>query len=106
MWTTSFRFEKRPAMSKKPTSATMGSDLERLRGMRDEDIDTSDIPEITPEQFARAVVRVGLMPVESKKQVTLRLDSDVLSWFKAQGPGYQTRINELLREYMKAHKPK
>jgi uncharacterized protein (DUF4415 family) len=81
----------------------LGSDLERLREMRDEDIDTSDIPEISPELFARSIVRKGLKPVEGKKQVTLRLDADVLAWFKAQGPGYQTRINELLREFMKAN---
>lgn len=59
---------------------------------------------VTPEMFARAVVRKGLKPVEPKKQVTLRLDADVLDWFKAQGRGYQTRINALLREYMKAHR--
>ena len=53
--------------------------------------------------IARAVVRRGLKPIESKKQVTLRLDADVLAWFKAQRPGYQTRINELLREFMKAN---
>ena len=53
--------------------------------------------------FARAVARVGLKPIEPKKQVTLRVNADVLAWFKAQGSGYQTRINALLREYMKAH---
>jgi len=63
----------------------------------------SDCPEVTPEMIARAVVRRGLKPIESKKQVTLRLDADVLAWFKAQRPGYQTRINELLREFMKAN---
>lgn len=78
--------------------------MDRLRNMRDEDIDLSDIPKISPEMFTRAVVRKGLKPVEPKKQVTLYLDADVLSWFKAQGRGYQTRINELLREYMKAHR--
>lgn len=72
--------------------------------MKDKDIDLSDCPEVTPEMFARAVARVGLKPIEPKKQVTLRLDADVLAWFKAQGPGYQTRINELLREFMKANK--
>lgn len=71
--------------------------------MRDKDIDTSDIPEVTPEQFANAIVRKGLKPVTRKKQVTLRIDEDVLEWFKQQGSGYQTHINELLREYMKAH---
>jgi len=91
-------------MSKKPTSDTLGNDLERLRRMRDEDIDVSDIPEISPEQFAHSVVARGLKPVERKQQVTLRLDADVLEWFRAQGKGYQSRINALLRAYMKAHR--
>jgi len=71
--------------------------------MIDEDIDLSDSPEITPEMFARAVVRQGFKPLPRKSQVSLRLDSDVLAWFKAQGRGYQTRINTLLRAYMEAH---
>ena len=48
-------------------------------------------------------VRRGLEPLPRKQQVTLRIDADVLEWFKARGPGYQTRINELLRAYKKAH---
>lgn len=88
----------------KEKQGTSKSDLGHLRNMRDEDIDVSDIPEISPEQFARSVVREGLKPNERKQQVTLRLDTDVLEWFRAQGKGYQTRINELLREYMKAHR--
>jgi uncharacterized protein (DUF4415 family) len=86
-------------------SSSKGSetDWERLDKMRDEDIDVSDVPEPTPEQFARAVARRGLKPLPRKQQVTLRIDADVLEWFKARGPGYQTRINELLRAYKKAH---
>ena len=72
--------------------------------MKDEDIDLSDSPEITPEMFARAVVRKGLKPVQRKEQLTLRIDSDVLEWFRRQGQGYQTKINALLRAYMEAHK--
>jgi uncharacterized protein (DUF4415 family) len=41
--------------------------------------------------------------VPPKQPVTLRLDADVLTWFKSQGQGYQTRINKLLRSYMEAH---
>lgn len=78
--------------------------MDRLRRMRDEDIDLSDIPETTPEMFARTVIRKGLKPVERKKQVTLRLDADVLDWFRAQGRGYQTQINALLRAYVEAHR--
>jgi uncharacterized protein (DUF4415 family) len=54
--------------------------------------------------FARAIVRNGLKPVLRKQQVTLRLDADVLEWFKSQGRGYQTRINTLLRAYVDAHR--
>ncbi len=54
--------------------------------------------------FARAVVREGLKQKPPKTQVTLRVDQDVLEWFKGQGEGYQTRINALLRAYMDAHK--
>ena len=63
----------------------------------------SDCPEITPEMFANSVVRSGLKPVTRKVQVTLRVDSDVLDWFKGRGQGYQTQINALLRAYMEAH---
>jgi len=71
--------------------------------MKEEDIDLSDIPEITPEMFARGIMRRGLKP-RTKRQLTLRLDSDVIDWFKEQGNGYQTRMNTLLRAYMNEHK--
>ncbi|MCW7551767.1 BrnA antitoxin family protein [Endozoicomonas gorgoniicola] len=79
---------------KKPSA----TDWKQLAAMEDEDIDTSDIPELDDEFFNQAELRV---PV--KKPVTIRLDSDVLEWFKEQGQGYQTRINHLLRKYMEAH---
>ncbi|RPH96326.1 MAG: hypothetical protein EHM68_11425 [Lysobacterales bacterium] len=91
-------------MSKKPTSTVSETDWKRLDTLRDEDIDLSDIPEVTPEMFARAVVRRGLKPIPRKQQVTLRLDADVLDWFRAQGRGYQTQINALLRAYVEAHR--
>ena len=90
-------------MKKRTTSSKSGTNWTRLDAMRDKDIDLSDNPELTPEMFAKAVVRHGLKPVPNKSQLTLRLDSDVLAWFKAQGRGYQTRINALLRAYMHAH---
>ena len=73
------------------------TDWERLAKMEDEDIDTSEIPELDDTFFQNAELRV---PV--KKPVTLRLDADVLEWFKAGGKGYQTRINQLLRKYMES----
>jgi uncharacterized protein (DUF4415 family) len=72
--------------------------------MKDEDIDFSDVPRLTPEMFANAIVRKGLKPVPRKLQLTLRIDQDVIDFFKKQGQGYQTKINQLLRAYMEANK--
>ena len=80
------------------------TDWARLKTMTDDEIDFSDCPELTPDQFAQAIVRHGLQPVSRKAQLTLRLDRDVLDWFRQQGQGYQTQINALLRAYMNAHK--
>jgi len=91
-------------MKQESTSKESLTDWDRLDALQDEEIDLSDLPEITPELFARAVVRQGLKPRPAKKQVTIRLDEDVLRWFRAQGRGYQTRINALLRAYMEAHR--
>lgn len=63
-----------------------------------------DAPAWTPEMFARAIVRKGLKPTQTKSLLSLRVDSDVLAWFRAQGRGYQSRMNALLRAFMKAHK--
>ena len=71
--------------------------------MRDEDIDYSDSPPATPEMFAKGIVRRGLKVTLRKSQITLRVDTDVLEWFRALGDGYQTQINSLLRAYMEAH---
>lgn len=93
-------------MKKKSTirkSETSQTDWKRIDAMTDEDIDFSDIPEITPEMFARAVRRRNFKVIPRKKQLTLRIDSDVVEWYQKQGPGYQTRINSLLRAYMKEH---
>jgi uncharacterized protein (DUF4415 family) len=91
-------------MSNEHTSRKSQTDWQRLDAMEDEDIDLSDCPEITPEQFAKAIVRRGLPVAKNKAQVTLRIDSEVLEWFKSQGRGYQTQINSLLRAYMEAHR--
>ena len=74
------------------------SDLKRLRNMKDEEIDYADIPELDEDFFKRAVI---VLP-QPKASVCIRLDQEVLDWFKAQGKGYQTRINALLRAYMEA----
>jgi len=78
--------------------------LNRADAQKKTDIDLSDIPEVPAEMFARAVVRRGFKPVARKAQLTLRVDGDVLEWYRKQGQGYQTKINALLRAYMDAHK--
>ena len=95
--------KKRSTTTKSRTDRT---DWKRIGAMKDEEIDLSDIPEITPEMFARAVRRRNFKVIPRKKQLTLRVDSDVVDWYKKQGPGYQTRINSLLRAYMKEHQRK
>jgi uncharacterized protein (DUF4415 family) len=76
------------------------SDLARLDALRDEDIDYSDSPELDESFFEKATVQWP----PHKKQLTIRLDEDLLDWLKDQGPGYQTRINAILRAYYEAHK--
>ncbi len=91
-------------MNKTNTSKVYGTDIERLRNMTDDEIDFSDIPRTTPEFWANGIVRKGLKPVVRKNQLTLRIDQDVIEFFKEEGRGYQTKINQLLRAYMEAHK--
>jgi uncharacterized protein (DUF4415 family) len=93
-------------MKKKNISRKSQSDWERIDKLQDDEIDFTDNPELTPEMFAKSIIRKGLKPAARKSQVTLRIDKDVLIWFKRQGTGYQTRINSLLKAYKEAHQIK
>ena len=75
-------------------------EIEKLARMPDKDIDTSDIPEI--EDFSGAVPGRFYRPV--KQQITLRIDADLLAWFRSLGGKYQTRINAALKDYMATHR--
>jgi uncharacterized protein (DUF4415 family) len=75
------------------------SDLNKLREMKDEDIDYSDIPETDEEFWRDAKV---IFPAK-KRVLCIRLDEDVVEWFKAKGKGYQTRINAVLKAFKEAH---
>jgi uncharacterized protein (DUF4415 family) len=66
--------------------------------MKDTDIDYSDSPRLAKSFFTKATV--AWPPV--KKQLTIRLDADVLEWLKSGGRGYQTRINRILRVVMES----
>jgi uncharacterized protein (DUF4415 family) len=80
---------------KKPSK----TDWARVDRMTDEEIDTSDIPPLGDEFFAKAEWR---MP-EKKTAVTLSIDSDVLKWFEEQGADFGERVNAALRIYAEAH---
>ena len=84
-------------MSKKSVT----SDLARIDRMKDADIDYSDIPALDKSFLKKATT--AWPPV--KKQLTIRLDADVLDWLKAHGRGYQTRINRILRVVMESQPP-
>jgi uncharacterized protein (DUF4415 family) len=72
--------------------------LKALAARPDSEIDLSDIPELTEDFFKNAVRNPFYRPV--KKQVTVRLDSDIIAWLRNKGSGYQTRMNALLRSAM------
>ena len=79
----------------KPTK----KDWERVNNLKDEDIDFSDIPEVTDfSKFRPWEQREMFKPV--KVSVTCKLDADIVAWLKKEGKGYQTRLNAILRDVM------
>jgi uncharacterized protein (DUF4415 family) len=82
----------------KKVSKKQAKELVALAALRDEEIDLTDLPEVL--DWSRAVVGKYYRPI--KKSLTIRLDADVLAWLKAQGRGYQTRLNMLLRAAMES----
>lgn len=90
-------------MKKQSSSKTSKTDLPRVRAMKDRQIKMSaEHPEADVRHIVRGIVRQGLKPTNSKTSISLRVDADVLEWFKAQGRGYQTRINAVLRAFKDA----
>lgn len=77
------------------------SDLARIDRMRDSDIDYSDIAPLDKTFLKKA--QAAWPP--AKKQLTIRLDADVLDWLRGHGRGYQTRINRILRVVMESQPP-
>jgi uncharacterized protein (DUF4415 family) len=79
------------------------TDLDRVKTMRDANIRLSpDHPGADVKHIVRGIVRRGLKPVAPKEAISLRIDADVLAWFRAQGDGWQTRMNAVLRAYRDA----
>lgn len=87
-------------MSGANTSKSSGTNWARLDTLTDETIDTSDIPPLTESFFSRATVRARSQRIA----ITLKLDPEVLAWFRAQGPEWEQHVNAALRLYAEAHK--
>jgi uncharacterized protein (DUF4415 family) len=79
-------------------TAKQKRELAALAALPDDQIDTSDIPELPPEAWKDAIRGRFYRPV--KQPISLRLDADVVVWLKKRGKGYQTRVNSILRQTM------
>ena len=88
----------RKSLAKVKVTPQRRQELRRLAARPEAEIDTSDAPELDAAAWRRAVANPFYKPI--KKQVTLRLDADVIAWLQRKGRGYQTRANALLREEM------
>ena len=90
-------------MKKSSSSRISKTDWPRFRALKDKNIKTSaEHPGAAVKHIVRGIVRQGLKPVSPKASISLRVDADVLEWFKSQGPGYQTRINAVLKAFKDA----
>jgi uncharacterized protein (DUF4415 family) len=90
-------------MKKAFSTKASKTDWGRLRSMKDRDIALSaEHPQADIGHIVRGIARRGLKPAPPKASISLRLDADVLAWFKAHGRGYQTRINAVLRAFRDA----
>lgn len=83
----------------KENRRTIKSNLKALDTLSDNDIDYSDIPELDEEFFKRAT----LVEPEKKQSLTVRYDKEVINYFKEFGKGYQSKMNAVLKAYVKAH---
>ena len=82
-------------MKKSPTSKKLRTDF----SIKEEDIDFSEIPELTPDMLRHKVVGPERF-TEPRDEVTLQMDRDILRWYQSQGSGWERFINFLLRSYM------
>jgi uncharacterized protein (DUF4415 family) len=80
------------------------TDWDALRARSDAEVlFTEDAPATSPDDWINAIAHQGLPVHAGKTQIALRVDDDVLAWFKAQGAEYQTRMNAVLRAFRNAH---
>ncbi|HMN84076.1 MAG TPA: BrnA antitoxin family protein [Burkholderiaceae bacterium] len=102
MRSTSSPSAKRQKAKRSDTSGKSRTDWSRLFDLEEDAKPTAEHPQVDLRKVVRGIVRRGLRPAPSKTLISLRLDADVIEWFKAQGPGYQTRINAVLRAFRDA----
>ena len=86
------------------TSGKVGTLRQRLQRADAHPIDYTDIPELADEWFLRAAREGNLATPPAKKPISIKLDEDVLDYFKSEGSRYQTHINAVLRAYMQAQR--
>jgi uncharacterized protein (DUF4415 family) len=91
--TVSYKLESLPVLTTKDRAK-----LKALAARPNSEIDTTDLPEWTNAQWKTAVRGKFYRP--NKKQITAKVDADVLDWLKSQGKGYQSRMNAILRREM------
>ncbi len=82
----------------KKNEDSIKSDLNRIDALKDNEIDYTDSPELDDSFFSKTILTLP----HKKDSVTLRIDHEVLEFFKRQGPHYQTRINAVLKSYVEA----
>ena len=83
-----------------PLTEEQKAEIEALKAMPEDEIDVSDIPPLSDEAWRNPIRNPYYRP--TKTSTTVRIDSDVLAWLRAQGKGYQSRINAILRREMLA----
>jgi uncharacterized protein (DUF4415 family) len=88
----------RRTLADSPMTPARKRELAKLAARTDSEIDFSEIPPLTDSFWKNAVRNPFYRPV--KQQLTVRLDADVVAWLRRQGKGYQTRLNQVLREAM------
>ena len=96
---------RKASSESEPLSPKQAAEVQAMKALPDDQIDTTNIPEVT--DWSRAERGKFYRPI--KQQITLRLDADVIEWFKGATPGgrgYQTAINRALRDYMRAQIPR
>ena len=98
----SSHLENRQNKNQKLISMKSKTDIAAIKASKKPPVFTDEHPELDMNYVVKKVVRMGLKPLPPKTSISLRVDQDVLDWFKSQGSGYQTRINAVLRAFRDA----